>query len=205
MEVARELVFARKNTGWRRLTLALAPRIVGILSPVRHATVTWPVQVGGMNEPVSFLGTTDSSPGFPEDLAESTGAVRLMHSVLDAVASVGAPLLPFGRTGGPSAGVPVLVTLYTLALARGWYCADEIAARMESDGCLRYLGRGVQPDAGMLRSFRRRHGGILARALSRVVENLGAGKETPDTAACFVEAGRRLQAAIEADSYALDL
>ncbi len=158
-----------------------------------------------MNEPVSFLGTHGPALGFPEDLAESNGAVRLMHAVLDAVTWVGAPLLPFGRTGGPSAGVPVLATLYTFALARGWYCADEIAARMESDGCLRYLGRGVQPDAGMLRSFRRRHGGTIARALARVVATSSIATESVDISVHLIEAGRRLQAAIEADSYALDL
>lgn len=132
-----------------------------------------------------------------EDLAETVGAVRLMHRVLEAMPSSGAPLLPFGRNGGPSAGVPVLATLYAYALARGWYAADEIAGRMETDGCLRYLTRGVQPDVGLLRAFRRHHGRVVERALDAVFRSLGVLPEG--------EAARRLQAAIEADSYALDL
>jgi hypothetical protein len=127
----------------------------------------------------------------PEDMAELAGSVALTHAVLDAVSRVRMTAGTWGLPGGLSARVPLLMTLYGYALARGWYPSEELLERMSTDSCLRYLSRGVTLDAALLRSFRRRHVTELRQVLTLVLGNTAL-------------ADRRLRSAVEADSLALE-
>ncbi len=141
--------------------------------------------------------------GIPaEDLAELQGAVKLTHLALEAAMAAGPPSTSFGIPGGPSAGVPVLTTIYAYALARGWYGAEEIAERMGSDGCLRYLSRGLTADPALLRMFRRQHGELIRWTLALLISRSVGAVSGVDPKA---EANLRLRAAIGTDSLALDM
>lgn len=137
----------------------------------------------------------------PEDLAELQGAVLLLHGSLSVTASV-LPATVAGTAPWDRATLARYLTIYVFALARGWYGADDIAARCAEDGCLRYLAGHRPPDPMTLRSFRREESALLGNALARMIgELLGRMDALPrlgfDPA---TESALRLRRAIEADS-----
>lgn len=139
----------------------------------------------------------------PEDLAEISGAVRLMHVALEAAQAAEPPPMRCGEDGKPLAQ---LLTLYTYALARNWVGSEEIVARVPEDGCLRYLAGRPFPTAEGLRRFRRDHPALVRSAFAYLVSRvLGQVDALPrlgfDPRG---EASRRFARAVEADSLALE-
>lgn len=142
----------------------------------------------------------------PEDLAELQGAVRLLHGSLSATAGVLPATVP-GTATWDRGALARYLTVYVFALARGWYGADEIAARCAEDGCLRYLAGVRPPDPMTLRRFRRQESALLGNALAHLIEEL-LGRMNSLPRLGFdptVEAALRLRRAIEADSLETEL
>jgi hypothetical protein len=142
----------------------------------------------------------------PEDLAEIHGAVRLMHAALEATQAAEPPAAWIEGECGPFS-LPQLLSVYTYAMARGYFGCEEIAANAATDGCLRYLAGRQLPAAAQLRRFRRDHAALVrssvAFLVSRILGQLDALPRLgfdPRT-----EAARRFNRAVVADSLEMDV
>lgn len=142
----------------------------------------------------------------PEDLAEMHGAVRLMHAVLEATQAAEPPVRWIeGRSG--SFSVPQLLSVYTYAMARGYFGCGEIEAHLGTDGCLRYLAGHQLPESVLLRRFRREHAALVRSSLAFLVSRiLGQLDSLPRLG--FdprTEATRRFDRAVAADSLEMEV
>ncbi len=152
-----------------------------------------------------FIPAASGNAAVPADLAEWVGAVRLTHLALEAVQTVKAPLAEFcAGPGRESHGFRMLLTLLTYAYARGVLGSEEVQDRTRTDADFRYLATANVPDVVTLRLFRRREWRRLEQALAYVLEGatgsgVGDGWYDPNS-----EAAARLEAAVVADSLALD-
>ncbi len=159
--------------------------------------MSWTVKDEGPTPQVSLV---------PDDIAEMHGAVRLMHAALEATQAAEPPVCWIdGRSG--SFSVPQLLSVYTYAMARGYFGCEEIEGQIRTDGCLRYLAGRQLLESGLLRRFRREHAALvrssLAFLVSRILGQLDALPRLgfdPRT-----EATRRFNRAVAADSLEMEV
>jgi hypothetical protein len=148
---------------------------------------------------------TLANPALPDDLAEWLGAVRLTHFVLGAVAEVESSQIEFRIPGEESYGFRMLLTLMSYAYARGIYGSAEMAERVVTDTDLRYLATAAQPSAKTLRQFRRQNWTLLRSTLARLAARSTGASDQDAWFDSTAEADLRLERAVAADSYALDV
>ncbi len=146
-----------------------------------------------------------ANPALPDDLAEWLGAVRLTHFVLGAVAEVESPRNEFRLPGEEGHGFRMLLTLMSYAYARGIYGSAEMAERVVTDTDLRYLATADQPSAKTLRQFRRLNWMLLRTTVGRLVAMAAGASDQDAWFNAITEADLRLERAVAADSYALDV
>lgn len=147
---------------------------------------------------------TDLETRLPLNLAETVGARTLMRMVFEAVDNAGWPQADRPPENG--APEPVLRTLVAYCYSCGIFSSLEIESRSQLDCNVRYLSANDHPTWQQLRQFRRANGKRLeetiARVLQAVTEEIG---QIVPFSLCVVEAARRLQLAIQADSAAMDI
>ena len=161
---------------------------------------------------------------FPADLRGWLGAERLLARVLEEVShlQLATPGSGFHHGGEVFNFNQTLATL-AYAYLCGLESSEQVEEALETDPCLRYLGRGVPLSAAAIRRFRRLHRGALSLVLAQVLRQalaerggLAAGSDKPDPAAddaatpalaglCAAEAEVRLSRAVFADTMALDV
>lgn len=131
--------------------------------------------------------------GFP-------GGERL-HRLFDAVGAIPWPGLGFqAEPGGPLFATRMVASLLVHAYSQGILSSEDIAEVCRTETESRYLCSGDAPEARILRRFRRMHLEALLESLSLFWTDPG----TPVQPATRERARRCLDAAIAADSLALD-
>lgn len=181
------------RTGWHSCTRG----VLTSLLRSRHTTVTSRVKRLAMNlSPDSGRRDTDAS--FPE-------GDRLLQ-VFDAVGAVGWPALGFrAEAGGNFFATRMLASVLVHAYSRGRFVSEEIEEACRNEDDFWYLCSGDAPDARVLRRFRRIHAAALIESLSRLwATPTSSQPETPKQSCNLGRARRCLEAAIAADSLALD-
>ena len=182
---------ARK--GWHLGTLG----VLTSLLRSRHTTVTSRVKRLTMNlSPDSGRRDTDAS--FPE-------GDRLLQ-VFDAVGAVGWPALGFrAEAGGSIFATRMLASVLVHAYSRGRFVSEEIEEACRNEDDFWYLCSGDAPEARVLRRFRRIHAAALIESLSQLWATPASSQpETPKHSCDLGRARRCLEAAVAADSLALD-
>ena len=182
---------ARK--GWHLGTL-------GVLTSLlrgRHTTVTSRIKRLAMNlSPDS--GRRDTDARFPE-------GDRLLQ-VFDAVGAVGWPALGFrAEAGGSIFATRMLASVLVHAYSRGRFVSEEIEEACRNEDDFWYLCSGDAPEARVLRRFRRIHAAALIESLSQLWATPALSQpENPKHSFDLTRARRCLEAAVAADSLALD-
>lgn len=121
---------------------------------------------------------------------------RLIRCVFEAVHQVEWPCHGQNDDGAPE---PVLRTLLTYCYTMGILASEEIESAARHDSTIRYLCANHFPDWQEVRAFRRKNVVWLVEALNHVF-----GCLTSSEFDSRAEAERRLAAAIQADSMAMD-
>ena len=163
----------------------------------RHTTVTSRVKRLRMNlSPDSGRRDTDAS--FPE-------GDRLLQ-VFDAVGAVGWPALGFrAEAGGSIFATRMLASVLVHAYSRGRFVSEEIEEACRNEDDFWYLCSGDAPEARVLRRFRRVHAAALIESLSQLWATPASSQpENPKHSFDLTRARRCLEAAVAADSLALD-
>ena len=115
-------------------------------------------------------GDTGSEPvGVPLDLAERTGAVRLMRLALESVQGVELPAKHFKASPEDAMySFPIVLTAISYALARGVGAGVKLEACILSQPDFRHLcsGRGI--DSRTLTAFLELHRGLVRDVLTRI-------------------------------------
>lgn len=163
----------------------------------RHTTVTSRIKRLGMNlSPDS--GRRDTDARFPEG--------DRLRQVFDAVGAVGWPALGFrAEAGGSFFATRMLASVLVHAYSRGRFVSEEIEEACRNEDDFRYLCSGDAPEARVLRRFRRIHAAALIETLSQLWATPASSQpEAPKHSSDLVRARRCLEAAVAADSVALD-
>ena len=162
-----------------------------------HATVTSRIKRLTMNvSPDSSRRDKDAS--FPEG--------DRLRQVFDAVGAVGWPALGFrAEAGGSFFATRMLASVLVHAYSGGRFASEEIEEACRNEDDFRYLCSGDAPEARVLRRFRRVHAAALIETLSQLwATPVSSQPETPKHSSDLVRARRCLEAAVAADSVALD-
>ena len=173
---------------------------LGVLTSLlrsRHTTVTSQVKRLGMNlSPDSSRRDTDAR--FPEG--------DRLRQVFDAVGAVGWPALGFQtEAGGSFFATRMLASVLVHAYSGGRFASEEIEEACRNEDEFRYLCSGDAPEARVLRRFRRVHAAALIESLSQLWATPASSQpETPKQSCDLGRARRCLEAAVAADSLALD-
>jgi hypothetical protein len=134
---------------------------------------------------------------------DGLGADDFLTRVLDAVGATSWPGLGFqAEPRGQTFATRMLASVLVLAYARGVLSSEEVSEACRSVPELVYLCSGDVPESRVFRRFRRHHAAALAEALARVWTANQDGICT--TAAASEQARQCLEAAVAADSLALD-
>ena len=143
-------------------------------------------------------GRRDIGGGFPEG--------DRLRQVFDAVGTVGWPALGFqAESGGDIFATQMLASVLIHAYSGGRFASEEIEEACRNEDDFRYLCSGDAPDARVLRRFRRIHAAALIESLSQLwATPMSSQPETLKQSFDSVRARRCLEAAIAADSLALD-
>lgn len=151
---------------------------------------------------------------WPDDLRWVVAEDRLLAIVLETVASVDLPV-PRAAGGHRKAEMPsgpAILSVLTYNYAVGRWGSDEIVEGARADRAVWYLCAGHLPAAPALRRFRRAHRSSLVQALHGVLWRVAADSGTAGEPAwtdsppgLLNEARRRIEAAILADTIALDV
>ena len=171
-----------------------------VLTPLlrgRHTTVTSRVKRLAMNlSPDSSRRDTDAR--FPEG--------DQLRQVFDAVGAVGWPALGFrAEAGGSFFATRMLASVLVHAYSGGRFASEEIEEACRNEDDFRYLCSGDAPEARVLRRFRRVHAAALIETLSQLwATPTSSQPETPKQSCDLTRARRCLEAAVAADSLALD-
>lgn len=192
--------FPRDVTAWRRISDGVHPaadrRFLTPSSPGRHGIVTRRVHGFSMDFGSNSAGGDTggrTGQGFPRG--------DQLRRVLEAVGAVPWPSLAFqAGPGSPVMATRMLASVLVHAYSRGFLASEEIEEACRVDDDFRYLCSGDAPEARVLRRFRRMHGSALVESLS----HLGSGSGSPTPGGPGETARRCLEAAIAADSLALD-
>ena len=194
-DVAADLQAKRgaAGKGWHLGTLG----VLTSLLRSRHTTVTSRVKRLSMNlSPDSSRRDTDAR--FPEG--------DRLRQVFDAVGAVGWPALGFrAEAGGNFFATRMLASVLVHAYSGGRFASEEIEEACRNEDDFRYLCSGDAPEARVLRRFRRVHAAALIETLSQLwATPVSSQPETPKHSSDLVRARRCLEAAVAADSVALD-
>lgn len=159
------------------------------------------------------LATSTEAVQLPRDLRDWLDENTLVGWVLEAVAALDfAPQERPGPFRNPEGvGALPLLSLITYAYATGRRDSDEIAEAARSDRALAYLAAGQLPSSPTIRRFRRAFNPAITRAVFQVLRraaNRGGEPARHYSAdledALLQEARRRVDAAVFADTMALD-
>ena len=129
-----------------------------------------------------------------------------LRQVFDAVGAVGWPALGFrAEAGGSFFATRMLASVLVHAYSGGRFASEEIEEACRNEDDFRYLCSGDAPEARVLRRFRRVHAAALIETLSQLWATPASSQpETPKHSSDLVRARRCLEAAVAADSLALD-
>lgn len=107
--------------------------------------------------------------GVPLDLAERTGAVRLMRLALESVQGVKLPAKHFKASPEDAMySFPVVLTAVSYALARGVWDGARIEACIGAQPDFRYLCGGRGMDSRTLTTFLEVHRSLVREVLTRI-------------------------------------
>lgn len=161
----------------------------------------------------SRLGSFSQAEALPADLRQWQDETALVGLVLEAVAALESESP--GRLGtfrNPEGiGALPLLSLITYAYATGRRSSDEIEEAARHDRALAYLAAGQLPSSPTIRRFRRAFNPVITRVLFQVLRRVANRRPEAcdrDSAgvdgSLFQEARRRVNAAVLADTMALD-
>jgi hypothetical protein len=124
-----------------------------------------------------------------------------LSRVLESVASASWPSLGFQAAPGmPVTATRMLASVLVHAYSRGCFASEEIEEACRNEEDFRYLCSGDIPEARVFRRFRRVHAASLVESLSHWM----AAHEASSPQVSLDRARQCLEAAIAADSLALD-